>query len=63
MKHCRWVIRITDSNPHSLSANGGLEDTSLVQKYVMSDEDYDKRGISVRKAKKEMQEVISVKLI
>lgn len=49
--HPRYVIHITDSDPGSLSANGWLEDTSLVEKYVMSDADYDKREKSYRKWK------------
>eukprot|EP00435_Cladocopium_sp_Y103_P051194 s530_g15.t2 len=32
-------LHIKDTNPYSLSANGGLEDVSQVQKYVMADED------------------------
>lgn len=37
------VLRILDDDVHSASASGWLEDTSKVQKYVMSDEDYAKR--------------------
>ena len=36
-------IHCVDHNPHSISANRALEDTNLVEKYVMSDDDYDKR--------------------
>jgi tubulin-folding cofactor B len=36
-----------------MSANGWLEDTSKVQKYVMSDEDYSKREKTLRKFKEE----------
>ena len=32
-----------DTNPDSLSARGWLEDTSKVQKFTMSDEDYKAR--------------------
>ena len=46
-----------DTNPHSLSANGWLEDTSKVQKYVMSDEDYDRRDDTYRKHKEAMRKV------
>jgi tubulin-folding cofactor B len=35
-------------DPFSISRNGGLEDVSLVQKYVMSDEDYDRREGTLR---------------
>jgi len=48
-------IHIIDTDPFSLSRGGGLTDTSLVEKYKMSDEDYDKRQNTLRsfmKAKK-----------
>ncbi len=35
-------IHVVDTDPHSLSRDGGLDDLSQVQKYRMSDEDYDK---------------------
>ena len=35
-----WTIHITDLDPNSLSANGGLEDVSLVKKYEISEDDY-----------------------
>ncbi len=38
-------IHIIDDNPFSLARGGGLEDVSLVEKYVMSDEDYAKRKV------------------
>jgi len=43
------VVHVVDEDPFSLSKNGGLTDTSLVEKVRMSDGDYDKRGNSVRK--------------
>jgi len=46
-----WTIHITDLDPHSLAANGGLEDVSLVKKYEISDEDYNKREDNFRKWK------------
>jgi hypothetical protein len=45
----RCNLHIIDTDPNSLSANGWLEDTSKVQKYVMSDEDYNSRENSYRK--------------
>jgi tubulin-specific chaperone B len=36
-------IHCIDMNPHSMSRGGQLEDTSLITKYRMSDEDYQKR--------------------
>ena len=48
-----WTIHITDLDPHSLSANGGLEDVSLVKKYEISEEDYCKREDNFRKWKME----------
>ena len=44
-----WSIHITDLDPHSLAANGGLEDVSLVKKYEISDDDYNKRDDNFRK--------------
>lgn len=36
-------IHIIDTDPFSLSRGGGLTDTSLIDKYKMSDDDYSKR--------------------
>jgi len=44
-----YTIHITDLDPHSMAANGGLEDVSLVKKYEISDEDYNKRDDNFRK--------------
>lgn len=41
-------IKVIDTDPHSLSRNGGLEDVSQVKKYRMSEEDYDKRAGTLR---------------
>lgn len=41
-------IHIKDTDVYSLSRNGGLEDVSQVKKYVMTEEDYDKRENTVR---------------
>lgn len=35
-------------DPFSMSRNGGLEDVSLVEKYVMSEEEYDRRQGTLR---------------
>lgn len=36
-------LHVVDKDPFSLSKGGGLEDVSLVKKYEISEEDYDKR--------------------
>jgi len=43
-----WTIHVTDLDPHSLAAGGGLEDVSLVKKYEISEEDYMKRENNFR---------------
>jgi len=48
-----WTIHITDLDPHSLAANGGLEDVSLVKKYEISEDDYCKREDNFRKWKEQ----------
>ncbi|CAK4073174.1 unnamed protein product [Aphanomyces euteiches] len=47
------TLHIQDNDPFSLAKGGGLEDVSLVQKYEISEEDYDKRKNTVRNYKKE----------
>lgn len=42
------TVHCIDLDPHSGSKGGGYEDTSLVKKYVMSDEDYNKRKGTLR---------------
>jgi tubulin-specific chaperone B len=37
-------LHVTDTDPFSLSKGGGLEDVSLVKKFRMTEEDYDKVG-------------------
>lgn len=39
-------------NPHSLARGGGLEDVNLVKKYVMTEDEYDKRPGTLREFKK-----------
>jgi len=48
-------IHIKDLDPHSISAHGGLEDVSQVEKYVMADEEYDKMKNTVRAVKRERE--------
>eukprot|EP00434_Breviolum_minutum_P002844 symbB.v1.2.002500.t1/scaffold132.1/size310437/11 len=55
-------LHIKDTNPYSLSANGGLEDVSQVQKYIMADEDYDKLENSVRAVKRREKEKAAAEL-
>ena len=46
-----WLVaamHITDLDPNSLAAGGGLEDVSLVKKYEISEEDYMKREDNFR---------------
>jgi len=42
------TIHCVDLDPHSGSKGGAYEDTSLVKRYVMSDEDYEKRTGTLR---------------
>lgn len=41
-------IHVIDTDPFSLSRGGGLTDTTLVEKYRMSDEVYDKKSGTMR---------------
>lgn len=43
-----WGLHIQDLDPNSLHATGWLEDVSLVKKYEISDEDYEKRQGNAR---------------
>ena len=54
---CRYEVHIVDSNPLSASANGWLEDTSKVEKYVMSDTAYNDRDGTYRKYKEMRRKV------
>lgn len=56
---CSWVLHVIDTNPNSLSARGWLEDTSKVQKYVMSDADYDARENTYRRHKAQKVKVLT----
>jgi len=46
------AIHIKDTDPHSLSANGGLENVGLVEKYTMDDDVYDQLENTVRAQKR-----------
>lgn len=48
-------IHIKDTDPHSISLHGGLEDVSKVEKYIMPDDEYDKLQNSVRAIKRRDQ--------
>lgn len=50
------LLHVIDSDPMSAAKGGGLDDVSLVKKYVMSDEAYAKRGNTVAAFKKAMRE-------
>lgn len=41
-------IHVADDDPFSLTRGGALEDLSRVEKYRMSEEDYDKRKGTLR---------------
>jgi tubulin-specific chaperone B len=43
-----WRLHLVDHDHHSLAATGWLEDTSKVEKYVMADDEYDKRAGTYR---------------
>ena len=51
------TLRVTDTDPHSLAATGWLEDTSKVEKYVMSDAAYAGREGTYRAYKEERRKV------
>lgn len=46
--HHGMRVHCLDLNPLSESRNGGYEDTSLVEKYVMTEQDYDRRTNTLR---------------
>ena len=49
----RCSIHIRDTDPHSMSANGWLEDVSKVEKYEISEADYRQRENTYRKFKEQ----------
>jgi tubulin-folding cofactor B len=48
-------VHVIDTDPYSLSRGGGLTDVTLVEKYRMTDEDYDKRKGTMRDYVKEQR--------
>jgi len=51
------TVHCIDTNPHSLSARGGLEDVSLVPKYTLSESEYEaKTQHTLRAWKREQQQ-------
>lgn len=50
------TLYLVDEDPHSVSANGWLEDTSLVETFKVSEEAYDKSENTYRKFKQRMRE-------
>jgi len=42
------TVHVVDLDPHSGSRNGAYENTNLIEKYRMTDEDYDKRRGTLR---------------
>ena len=51
-----FCLRFDDDNPCSLAKGGWLEDTSLVQKYEMNDETYDRREGTFREFARKRRE-------
>ncbi|XP_010105093.2 tubulin-folding cofactor B, partial [Morus notabilis] len=49
-----YRIHVIDLDPSSVTSGGWLEDTSLVEKYKISDEDYQKRDGTFRKFKEKI---------
>ncbi|XP_078443740.1 tubulin folding cofactor B isoform X2 [Wolffia australiana] len=49
-----YRLHIVDLDPSSLTSGGWLEDTSLVQKYTISDEAYNKLGGNFRKFREKL---------
>lgn len=47
------TIHVIDQDPYSLAKGGGLEDVSLVEKFELTEEQYDKRQNTVRQYKRD----------
>jgi len=54
--HHGMSVHCVDLNPLSESRNGGYEDTSLVQKYVMTDREYNDRTNTLRSWSRQQKE-------
>ncbi|GKV40783.1 hypothetical protein SLE2022_134910 [Rubroshorea leprosula] len=52
--HDGFRLHIIDLDPSSVTSGGWLEDTSLVEKYKISDEEYNKRSGTFRKFKEKL---------
>ncbi|KAJ0078501.1 hypothetical protein Patl1_22838 [Pistacia atlantica] len=50
-----YRLHVIDFDPSSVTSGGWLEDTSLVEKYTISEEEYRKRDGTFRKFKEKMQ--------
>ena len=50
------LLYVRDVDPYALGRNGALHDVSQVQKYVMSDEEYGRRGNTYRAFKQKQRE-------
>ncbi|XP_031258504.1 tubulin-folding cofactor B [Pistacia vera] len=50
-----YRLHVIDLDPSSVTSGGWLEDTSLVEKYTISEEEYRKRDGTFRKFKEKMQ--------
>lgn len=48
-------VHVVDTDPHSLSRNGGLDDVTQIEKFRMTDEAYDARPNTLRAFKKKKQ--------
>ncbi|KAL9247886.1 hypothetical protein vseg_021266 [Gypsophila vaccaria] len=49
-----YRLHVVDLDPSSITSGGWLDDTSLVQKYEISEEDYEKRQGTFRKFKEKL---------
>ena len=56
LANCGLEVRCIDTNPLSGSSGGQYEDTSLVEKYRMSDAEYDRRKGTLRDWEREQRE-------